>query len=271
MSKANGEMPSDAYAGIHKQRLERALKDARDLIDVKVLTIATMPISELLEMADSDSTKSYDEIVKAICEDRAKKLRDPYACYDTTYHAFRDEVGEQASLALYDCERLLAEEAYTGELASYRKAVTSEFRPRCWDTYESNYIEAINTIADIARKNAKDDKHYAEVVESTILAYQKALSESKYAKALTARRYILFEQLPIYADIREIGWALNDDWISLESDIPIASPDCRKDLINLGFRTMKDLTDPSVTKKLEPHASLREKVNQTVDYVSSCA
>lgn len=267
-NRANGEVPNDAFVDVYEDILQRALKDARELIDVDILTISSQPISKVLEMANGDATKSYDDILRAICEDRILKLRDPYVCRDTTFHAFRDETGAQCSLALYDCDKLLSEEAFTGELASFREALVNQFKFRSWDAQPASYLEAINKIVRIAKADAKDDKHYSEVVEKTIVVFQKALSEALIADPLVARKHILFKQLPIHASAEEIGWAMNTTWIadkeSIKSLLPIVEFDCCRGLLCLGFRTMGDLTDPVAKKKLEKHPELRKKVEQSI-------
>ena len=268
-AQANGEVPSDAYASIHAQNLERTLKDARNLVDISVLTISSQTIDKLIEMANGTAADSYDSMVKKICENRISQFRDPYLCRDTTFHAFRENVGEQCSLALYDCDILLAEEAYTGELSSFRQAITKKFTPRSWDTQQTGYLEAINKIVDIAKADAENDKHYSEVVEKTIVVFQKALSEALIADPLVARKHILFDWLPVYADIKDIGWALNCDWIGLEREIPIACASCRRDLLNLGFRTMSNLKTGNVAEKLYKYHDLRHKVQQTLKRANS--
>ena len=265
-SKANGNVPADHYVSVHKLHLEDSLNIARELIDLDVLTISSQPISKVLEMANGDTAKSYDEIVKAICEDRINKLRDPYICNEA-YHTLRDEVNKECSLALYDCHKLLASEAYTGELASFRKAITSKFTPREWDSKPTNYANAIKMIKDIAEADAEGDEHYAKVVETTIGAfYRKLFGMLTYQTKLTARKLILFKELPVYANIKDIGWALNIDPIGLEDDFPIANEHCRRDLLSLDFRTMSNLTNPVAKMILEPHTELYQKVEQALKF-----
>ena len=259
---------SDEYSELGKERLKKAIETAQDVISTDILTLGKMPLSKLLKLADADTDKTYDEITKTICDKAGEKFMDPYVCNEVTLRDFRhEETEEEASLAILDCDTMLSQVAFAGELASFRHAIVKKFPNKfCIGKKITSYAEAIETIAQIAREESYKDLHYRKAVAWTIVAFMKQLEKRMRngEDALIARKHILFEMLPIDASIKDIGWAINEDWINLELNVKFVDADTRRNLLYLGYRKIEDLIVNPVDSK---HAELKQAVEESLKYI----
>ena len=271
---------SDEYCELGTERLNKAIEDARSIIDTDILTLGEMPISKLIALADADTSESYEKIVEKICTKAGEKFLDPNICNEITLRDFRhEEVTEEASLAIYDCDQMLSQIAYAGELASFRKAITTSFPTKFSFNKPAiaGYAEAIDRIIYIAAQDAFTNHHYGKAIRYTIISFAKRLQKGARSNAdddasknssnsdiMQARKRILFEILPIDASIQDIGWAINEDWVGLDEHIKFANSSIRRSLLNLGYRKMADLINNPVDAK---HAQLKQIVEESLKYI----
>jgi hypothetical protein len=236
-----------------------------------------MPISKLIALADADTSESYEKIVEKICTKAGEKFLDPNICNEITLRDFRHEdVTEEASLAIYDCDQMLSQIAYAGELASFRKAITTRFPTKFSFSKPAiaGYAEAIDRIIYITAQDAFTNHHYSKAIRYTIISFAKRLQKETRSNVddntrdnsdiMRARKRILFEILPIDASIQDIGWAINEDWVGLDEHIKFANSSIRRSLLNLGYRKMADLINNPVDAK---HAQLKQIVEESLKYI----
>lgn len=268
-NKVNGSVMSDWYLLLGTERLDHAIAMLRSLASADILSAGSKPLSELISKINGGTELSFDAIVEKIIKEQTK-FKDPYLCNDISIRDFRNQLTDDCSLAVYDCDTIFAKEAYAGELASFRSAIIKKFKPRKWDLNgsgsapSSSYFEAITEIVEIARADAGNDRHYLDAIHKSIGDYRKALSEDNHADVMTSRKNILFGMLPIDANITEIGWVANTDWLELQSKFELCEKSVQRELMGLGYKSMGELLERAIPSK---HPDLKKKVEESIKLI----
>jgi len=258
-AKLNGACWPDAYAELAKQRLEKAIKIAKETVNPRMFTLSSESMYGLCLLGKSDVTKSFDDVVELTC--RNEMTKDEYPDAEQELRAFISNHFISSGQAMTDCEVLLSQTAFKDELNKFRKAVCRNFPDEHLNDSLS-YPEALEVLENIALTEAKDNEHFRKAITSTISKLKNAISGHEYAEIMNSRKDYLVRLLPIDAKTEHIRWALSDNVLIRAS----LKPSTVESLLHLGYYTIADLIDRPIDAK---YTTIKEQVQELLNYIAN--